>query len=233
MMSKRYAMVIDLHRCVGCAACDIACKSENNVSDEFHWSNHIIETSGTFPNTRHRYVPTLCNHCEDAPCVDNCPTTAMYKNEDGLTLHDPDKCIGCRTCQMSCPYGVIWFNKKDPHPQFANDDALMDSVTFSGKEMAEKAGAPIPYYNPARAQTYQGIRSRGLVEKCTFCDHRLAVGELPACVVACPADARIFGDINDPASPPSQALAKHPPKVLQRDRGTKPHVFYIREFNET
>jgi molybdopterin-containing oxidoreductase family iron-sulfur binding subunit len=89
---------------------------------------------------------------------------------------------------------------------------------------------PIPYYNPARATTYAGVRPRGVVEKCTFCDHRLAVGELPACVVACPADARIFGDINDPESPPSRALAQHAPSVLQKEKGTKPHVFYIRDF---
>ncbi len=104
MANKRYGMVIDLHRCVGCAACDIACKSENNVTEGFSWANHMIETVGTFPNVRYRHVPTLCNHCENAPCVLNCPTTAMYKTEEGLTLHDADKCIGCRACQVACPY---------------------------------------------------------------------------------------------------------------------------------
>jgi len=230
-MSKQYAMVIDLHRCVGCAACDIACKAENNVPVEFNWSNHIVETRGTFPNTQFSYIPTLCNHCDDAPCVSNCPTTAMYKNEDGLTLHDVDKCIGCRLCQLSCPYGVIWYNKQAPHD--SDVEAMLDGATFTASEMAEKSGsgAPIGYYNPARAQTYDGIRPKGVVEKCTFCDHRLAVDEDPACVVACPAEARIFGDINDPDSPPSLALAKYEPKVLQRDQGTKPNVFYIRDFN--
>lgn len=232
MSNKRYAMVIDLHRCVGCAACDIACKSENNVPVEFHWSNHIIETSGTFPDTRFTYIPTLCNHCEEAPCVTNCPTTAMYKSDDGLTLHDTDKCIGCRLCQLSCPYGVIWFNAEDPHQNFMQEgEPVIAGGTSTGQEVAQAAGAPIPYYNPARATTYQGIRERGMVEKCTFCDHRLAVDEDPACVVACPADARIFGDLNDLESPPSKALAEHAPRVLQRDQGTKPHVFYIRNFN--
>ena len=70
---------------------------------EFNWSNHIVKPRGTFPDTKFSYIPTLCNHCEDAPCVQNCPTTAMYKTEDGLTLHDADKCIGCRLCQLSCP----------------------------------------------------------------------------------------------------------------------------------
>ncbi|WP_333833836.1 4Fe-4S dicluster domain-containing protein [Rubrimonas sp.] len=233
MSAKRYAMVIDLHKCVGCAACDIACKAENNVPVEFHWSNHITETSGTFPNVKYKYIPTLCNHCENAPCVQNCPTTAMYKNEDGLTLHNADKCIGCRLCQLSCPYGVIWFNKEEPHKVYAQESApiVAGGGTSTGFQLAQMLDAPLPYYNPARAQTYEGVRPRGVVEKCTFCDHRLAAGEDPACVVACPADARIFGDMNDPESGPSKALAQHKPKVLLADQGTKPRVFYIRDFS--
>lgn len=231
MTTKRYAMVIDLHRCVGCAACDIACKSENNVPHEFHWSNHILETTGTFPNVRYRYIPTLCNHCENAPCVYSCPTTAMYKSPDGLTLHDADKCIGCRLCQLACPYGVIYFNDQAPFAQFADDNTpAIPGCTATGQEVAARTGTPIPNYNPARATTYPGIRPRGIVEKCTFCDHRLAKGELPWCVEACPADARIFGDLNDPQSPPSKALAKHAPRVLQKEQGTISRVFYIRDF---
>jgi Fe-S-cluster-containing dehydrogenase component len=231
MAAKKYAMVIDLHRCVGCAACDIACKSENNVPDEFSWSNHITETTGSFPDTRYRYIPTLCNHCDDAPCVANCPTTAMHKSEDGLTLHDADKCIGCAACQVACPYGVIYRNRTQPHWRFRNDlSPAIPQVTSTGEEVAEKAGEPIPYYNPARAETYEGIRPKGIVEKCTFCDHRLANGELPWCVESCPSGARIFGDMNDAESPPRRALAKHAPRVLQREKGTQPNVFYIRDF---
>jgi len=230
-MAERYAMVIDLHRCVGCAGCDIACKSENNVPDSFAWSNHVLETGGTFPNVQYRYIPTLCNHCEDAPCVANCPTTAMHKSENGITLHDSRKCIGCRACQVSCPYGVIYFNKTAPHPSYMKDtEAIIPGGTSSGKETADRVGAPIPHYNPARAETYPGIRPRGIVEKCTFCDHRLSRGELPACVVACPADARIFGDLNDPDSAPNQALARDKPRVLNEEQGTRPQVFYVRNF---
>ena len=232
MAKKRYGMVIDLHRCVGCAACDIACKSENNVPDGFAWSNHMIETTGTFPDVRYRYIPTLCNHCDDAPCVQNCPTASMYKSEDGLTLHRSDTCIGCRACQVSCPYGAIYFNDEEPHVRFREDpDAAIPGCTATGPEVAERTGAPFPYYNPARAETYAGIRPRGVVEKCTFCDHRLAEGELPACVEACPADARIFGDLNDPESPASRERARNAPRVLQREQGTQPHVFYVRDYS--
>lgn len=231
MAKKQYSMVIDLHACVGCSACDIACKRENNVPDDFAWSNHMHETRGVFPDVKHRYIPVLCNHCENAPCVANCPTTAMYKTEDGLTMHDAEKCIGCGACILACPYGVIYRNNEEPHQESRNDTvAAIPNCTSTGEEVLEISGTPIPCYNPARAATLPGIRPKGVVEKCTFCDHRLAVGELPACVEACPAGARIFGDMNDPDSPPRKALNKYDPKVLQPEKGTRPNVFYIRDY---
>jgi Fe-S-cluster-containing dehydrogenase component len=230
MAKKQYGMVIDLHACVGCAACDIACKRENNVPDGFAWSNHMIETTGTFPDVRYRYIPTLCNHCSDAPCVANCPTTAMHKNEDGLTMHDAAKCIGCGACVIACPYGAIYKNKHKPHQRQSNSEVAIAGCTASAAEINGELGTPLPYYNPQRADTLPGVRPKGVVEKCTFCDHRLAVGEEPACVEACPAGARIFGDLNDPHSAPRRAIRKHDPKVRQPEKGTRPNVMYIREY---
>jgi Fe-S-cluster-containing dehydrogenase component len=228
----RYAMIIDLQSCVGCGACSIACKNENNVPEGFFWSNKITETSGVFPNVRYHYIPTLCNHCQNAPCVRGCPTKAMHKLKNGITMHDPKKCIGCKYCEFNCPYGVIYFNWGKPHKFWRDRNTAIKDCTTSPREEVEKVGGnTIPYYNPEREETLDGIRHKGVVEKCTFCDHRVRKGRLPYCVEACPADARIFGDLEDPKSQVRYLLGKYHPFRLKEHLGTEPHVFYIRGFN--
>jgi len=227
----RYAMVIDLQRCVGCSACSIACRNENNVPDGIYWSNKITETSGTFPNVRYHYIPTLCNHCENAPCVRGCPTQAMHKLDNGITMHDPKKCIGCKYCEFNCPYGVIYFNWTYPHKEWKNKEKVLEGTSSPAEESAKTSGKTLPYYNPEREDTLAGIRPKGVVEKCTFCDHLVKRGKLPTCVEACPADARVFGDMNDPNSKVRQLLGKFRPFRLREQIGTEPHVFYIRDFN--
>ncbi len=231
---KKLGMVIDLQRCVGCGACVISCKNENNVQGEVAWASRISLTVGKFPNVRYEYIPTLCNHCENAPCVKGCPTSAMHKIEGNITMHDPDKCIGCRYCLINCPYGVIHFNERETHHFWRDDKPLIEGASASATEVTQQVGGTvIPYYNPAREldQPRTGLRKKGIVEKCTLCNHRVAKGELPYCVESCPTNARIFGDLNDPNSEISQLLGKFRPWRLKEDQGTKPKVYYIRSFN--
>jgi len=229
----KYVMVIDHQRCVGCGACIIACKNENNLTEGISWSYKITETVGTFPNVRFHYTPTLCNHCEHAPCVRGCPTQAMHKAEGGITMHDPDKCIGCRYCIANCPYGVISYNWERPHQQWIQKKELIKDCTSSGADQASAYGTPRrpPYENPERGTTLPAERPMGVVEKCTFCDHRLIRGLLPYCVEACPADARIFGDLDEPKSEVSKLLGKYRPYRLKEHLGTEPKIYYIRSFN--
>ena len=145
----KYGMVIDLQKCVGCGCCTMACKSENNTrtranGQSYNWADLVIKTEGTFPKVKHTTLPVLCNHCTNAPCIENCPVTpkAMFKAEDNTTLHNQDRCIGCRACQMSCPYSheqlddkslsgetysVISFNfeGKDTQPQWTDQTELI------------------------------------------------------------------------------------------------------------
>lgn len=226
----RLGMVIDLHKCVGCGACEISCKNENNVDRDMFWSHHLIRTTGIFPNVNYEFVPTLCNHCDNASCVKACPTKAMHKDSQGLTLNDPNKCIGCKSCMLACPYGVISFNAKEPHAFWRDKTALIKDGTSSGQETANEVGEKIPYYNPDRATTYAGIRPKGIVEKCTLCDHRLAKGEEPYCVSSCPADARTVGDFDDPNSEVNKLIARYGFQQLKPYAGTQPKVYYIRHY---
>ena len=234
LKGKELAMVIDRHRCTRCGGCTIACKNENNVQAGFAWANKINRTVGKFPNVRYDYWPTLCNHCQNAACVRICPTKAMHKADGGITMHDPNKCIGCKSCIAACPYVVISYNSRQTHEFWRDEKELIQGCTGSAKDVAKKVkDDTIPYYNPERENNLKGsgLRFKSIVEKCTFCDHRLKQGKLPYCVERCPAQARVFGDLNDPDSEVNKLLAKHMPTRLREHVGTEPKVYYIREFN--
>ena len=105
-MSKQYGMVIDLQKCVGCGCCTMTCKTENNTQarangQTFNWSDIISREEGKFPNPSYTAIPVLCNHCSDAPCVKACPVQpkSMFKTADGITMHNDERCIGCRRCR--------------------------------------------------------------------------------------------------------------------------------------
>jgi Fe-S-cluster-containing dehydrogenase component len=255
-MPKKYGMVIDLHQCVGCGACALGCKNENNTQarvkgQSYNWADFIMKTEGVFPTTTYTQMPVLCNHCSDAPCVAECPVTpkAMFKADDNTTLHNQERCIGCRACQMSCPYSieeldassntgktysVISFNpfKQPTQPAWHDKSELIAGCTSSGAEVAEKIGSLPPSENKYQSGDYQSVRKAGVVEKCILCHHRTTHGQQPACVEACPANARIFGDLNDPSSALSKALKAHKATRLKVDEGTDPNVYYIRSYND-
>lgn len=257
-MAKQYGMVIDLHQCVGCGACALACKNENNTEARkdgqgHNWADFIMKTEGTFPNTKYTQMPVLCNHCSAAPCVEKCPVTpkAMFKAADGTTLHNQERCIGCRACQTSCPYSkeeldeasynkgeiysVISFN---PHGQptqafWRDKQEMIPGCTASAAEVVRKAGATPPDHNKYQSGDYQSVRKGGVTEKCIFCHHRVVNGLQPACVDACPAGARIFGDQNNPNSAIGRALKQNSANAFRykESAGTHPNVVYVRSYN--
>ena len=204
----RYGMVIDLKRCSGCKTCSVVCKVANNIPNDIIWNRVLTEggnapdtAGGTWDNPEMQHWPVACQHCENPACTKVCPVGATWKDEQtGIVRQDYDKCIGCRMCMAACPYNARTFNWNDP-------------VRATG------AG-----YGDARVPE----RTRGVMEKCTLCKERTDEGDEPMCVRCCPADARIFGDLDDPDSAVSRLRRDQGAEVLLEDKGTRPQVFYVR-----
>jgi Fe-S-cluster-containing dehydrogenase component len=206
----RWAMVIDQEKCVGCEQCILACKAHNDIAPDIAWT-HMEKVKPV--GQQEVYLPVQCQHCEEAPCVDICPVGASYYRPDGIVMMDYDRCIGCRYCEIACPYGARSFNWE----KFDGDNPVV----------------------PAWGQPEVPRRPRGVVEKCTFCFQRIDRGlefgmtpgvdqaATPVCVVACPRKARVFGDLNDPDSEVSKLLANHPHFQLREDLGTGPRIYFL------
>ncbi|MBI4331058.1 MAG: 4Fe-4S dicluster domain-containing protein [Chloroflexi bacterium] len=213
-------MVIDVGACIGCRACQWACKEENNIPasisppwiEVFELEDRVTVTGAPSleelnkgattsytqsPRDGHWYMPVACNHCSNPSCTKVCPTGATYKDKDGLVLMDYDRCIGCRFCVVACPYSARRFNWTKP-------------------EIAT-----------GKANTLVPVRPAGVVEKCTWCVHRVRRGKLPRCVEVCPVGARHFGDINDPESEVSKLLKRERSFRLLEELNTKPNILYI------
>ena len=223
--TRNWQMVVDVDKCTGCQACVIACQAENNValnSDEIFRQRRAAEWirierywEGEFPNVKARFLPVLCQQCGNAPCEPVCPVFATYHNNEGLNVQVYNRCVGTRYCQNNCPYHVRFFNFWEPVWPESLRNQLNPDVT---------------------------VRSRGVMEKCTFCVQRIRRGELdadregrqlrdgdiqPACAQACPTDAMVFGDISDPNSRVSE-LAKNKRKFhLREELGTDTNVVYL------
>jgi Fe-S-cluster-containing dehydrogenase component len=171
----------------------------------------------------------------------------MFKTENGVTMHNDERCIGCRACQEACPYSmdevekdgahgeysVISYNEEgEPTQAFYEDtDQLISDGSASGTEIAAITGTNPPHQTKYFHPDYESVRRDNIVEKCIFCDHRLQNDEQPACVEACPSAARIVGDIDDASSEAAKLLKKYKSFVLLPEEGTKPNVYYIREYS--
>lgn len=238
-----WGMVIDLDKCVGCQACSLACKAENNVPhgtpyehkrhQDVYWHKVIAVSEGEYPSVNTQIIPMPCMHCESPPCVNVCPSKATFKRGDGIVMQNFRRCLGCRYCIVACPYGARNFNFKDQEdkgyhrPDLPPDLASDVGGLFFGAEIG-----PWPYPH----------RTRGVVEKCTYCFHRIdealkrieagqditiGVDVVPACVEACPTEARFFGDLDDPHSNVSELLAARRGFKLREEMLTNPKTIYL------
>lgn len=224
----RWGMVIDLDACTGCQGCTLACAIENNVpppdpsgEDDhrpFTWMR-LLPWFGNEEgeNASGQMFPRPCMQCDDPPCTKVCPVDATNIDREGLVRQVYPRCIGCRYCTTACPYTVRYFNWKTPSWPEPLEECLSPDVS---------------------------IRPAGVVEKCTFCHHRLqrardaAAAEgrdlregdyVPACVENCPSHAMVFGDLDDPDSSVAR-LARSPRAMrLLEELGTKPKVVYLRK----
>lgn len=209
---KRWALLIDSEKFTSAKLyqkCIDACHSAHNVPNipgkqeiKWLWTDNF---KNVFPDQQHALVPdrvknmpflALCNHCDNPPCVRVCPTKATFKREDGTVMMDMHRCIGCRYCMAGCPYGARSFNFRDPRPFIENLDE------------------------------HYPTRMKGVVEKCTFCEDRLAKGLMPACVEASEG-ALIFGDLDNQDSEVRRILRERYSLRRKPSLGTEPHVFYL------
>jgi Fe-S-cluster-containing dehydrogenase component/formate-dependent nitrite reductase membrane component NrfD len=175
-----YGFIIDNRKCIGCHACTVACKAEHEVPVGVNrtWVKYIEK--GEFPNTRRLFSVMRCNHCDDAPCVEICPTKALFTRPDGIVDFDNRRCIGCKACMQACPYDALYINP-DTHT----------------------------------------------AAKCNYCAHRVDIGLEPACVIVCPEQAIVSGDVDDPSSAISRLLAREEVTARKTEKGTYPKLFYI------
>ena len=176
----KFGFVIDQRKCIGCHACTVACKSENDVpvGDFRTWVKYTEK--GTFPTVKRHFTVLRCNHCDDAPCVEICPVVALHKRPDAIVDLDHDLCIGCRACMQACPYDALYLNE-----------------------------------------------DTGTAEKCHYCAHRTELGLEPACVVVCPEQAIVAGDVEDPQSNIATLIREEPTSQRRLEKETKPRVWYV------
>ena len=215
-MSK-WAMVIDLRKCVTCYACVLACKQEHFLPPGIFRNRLLVGEKGEYPKSKKFTYPIQCNQCEDAVCVEVCPTGASVKREDGIVTVDANKCTGCQYCIMSCPY----------QQRTCYYGAENEYFPGQGKTELEIIGEKLyPHQD-------------GTMVKCEFCVERIDEGlkkgltpgkdleATPACVNVCMCKARVFGDLDDPESEVSKLIRENNCYSLHPEFDTKPSIYYI------
>ena len=226
-----WGMVVDLDRCTGCQACVVACQAENNIpiNSEADFREHRAKEwirierywEGEFPDVKARFMPVLCQHCQNAPCEPVCPVYATMHSPDGLNLQVYNRCVGTRYCANNCPYNVRFFNWGEPSWPTPLESQLNPDVTVRGRGIMEKCTFCIQRINRA---TRQARRSAGMVRD----------GELqPACAQACPTSTLVFGNWLDPDSRINR-LARDPRHYTVLEHyGTEPAVVYLKKVDPT
>ncbi|BCX03705.1 MAG: 4Fe-4S ferredoxin [Candidatus Roseilinea sp.] len=220
---RRWVMVIDLRKCVGCHACTIACVAENKLPPGVVYRPVIEEEIGEYPNVTRRFIPRPCMQCENPPCVPVCPVHATYTNAEGVVEVNYEQCIGCRACLTACPYGA---RTSDFGYTYAEGTPNADGLILGRDAADEYERAPNFEYGRPWPREAHGS-PMGNARKCHFCLHRVKEGLLPECVTTCIGRATLFGDANDPDSVVAQLI--HRPNVirLKEELGTQPRVYYI------
>jgi Fe-S-cluster-containing dehydrogenase component len=222
---RRWVMVIDLRKCVGCHACTIGCVAENKLPPGVVYRPVLEEEIGEYPNVTRRFVPRPCMQCDVPPCVPVCPVGATYTNEEGVVAMDYEKCIGCRYCITACPYSA---RTADFGLTYSDGLPIAEGLIVGQKVADDYERAPNYEYGIARTRD-EGMRSSpiGNARKCHFCQHRFLEGVLPACVTTCIGRATLFGDANDPTSLVAKMIASPNVMRLKEELGTEPRVYYL------
>lgn len=224
--NRRWGMLIDTRKCVGCYACTIGCIAENKLPPGVVYRPVITRESGVFPDVKLSATPRPCMQCENPSCVPVCPVKATWRRPDGITIIDYDKCIGCRHCLVACPYGA---RTSDFNLSYNANAAIgagwgKDSVIL-GRSSQRDEQKNHEYGKGWSRKNHQS--PAGNARKCHFCLHRIEVGQLPVCVTTCIGRATYFGDLNDQNSLIAAQIKHNATYTLLPHRGTEPHVCYI------